>query len=130
MTHDELKSVLDYNPDTGIFTWLKSRKKSKVGKKAGSTTKKGYLQICIAGKSYLLHRLAVFYTDGVEPDGVVIHINCDLSDNKRSNLSSERVSKTELKDPWMYKGINYKPRYDEWMLSLNIDDCFSLIRGS
>ena len=43
---EELKEFLDYNSDTGIFTWKKQVAHTiKVGQKAGAKQSKGYIQI-------------------------------------------------------------------------------------
>jgi hypothetical protein len=67
LTQEYLKSILHYNPDTGIFIW-KERKnligKQKVfntrfsGKNAGSLNTIKYIAIRINDIDYLAHRLA------------------------------------------------------------------------
>lgn len=62
LTQEYLKSVLDYDPLTGVFTWKKGLKNNPYsGKQAGSKHNQGYLCIRIMRKSYLSHRLAWFY---------------------------------------------------------------------
>jgi len=75
----DLKSNLHYDPDTGVFTWLKFRSRyAKVGAVAGCVENhhsgKKYLTINFAGKLYLAHRLAWFYVHGIEPNQID-HIN-------------------------------------------------------
>jgi len=80
---------LNYNPRTGIFTLVKSRFKSKIGKPAGSIVNNGYLRFSekVDGKrcEILLHRLAWYVTYGYMPD-TIDHINYDRSDNRIENL--------------------------------------------
>ncbi len=86
LTQDELKSQLHYNPDTGIFTWLKSSNQIKIGSIAGSHNSNGHLQIKIFGKLTLAHRLAFLYMTGSLPKECVDHINCVRDDNRWCNL--------------------------------------------
>ena len=86
ITQDKLKELLDYNQDTGIFTWKVPVKGSKGrGKIAGTKTKKGYVDVCIQGKKYGLHRLAFLYMTGQIPK-CVDHKNTIKSDNRWLNL--------------------------------------------
>jgi len=81
-----LKTRLDYNKDTGVFTYLKTRCKSKVGTVAGSANSKGYLLVKIDGISIKLHHLAWAYSFGEFPSKTIDHINGIPSDNRIENL--------------------------------------------
>ena len=62
LTTEYLQDILNYDPDTGIFTWKKRTSKNvKVGAKTGSISTWGYVQIYIRRKQYAAHRLAWFY---------------------------------------------------------------------
>lgn len=87
-----LKSILDYNPETGDFTWKwrieLNFKQNRIwfGKKAGRKSKKAY-QVVINGKNYYLHRIAWVYINGKIPQHMQIdHINGDPFDNRIANL--------------------------------------------
>jgi hypothetical protein len=84
-----LKSLLRYDRETGEFFWLHfsgRRGKAVPGSKAGSTGKRGYIYIGIAGHSYQAHRLAWLYVHGSWPDNLIDHINGDPLDNRICNL--------------------------------------------
>lgn len=85
---EELKEFLDYNPDTGIFTWIKKPSFSvKVGQVAGTMNSKGYLQIAFKGIRYFAHRLAYYMYHGVDPlENLVDHKYGGQSNNKIDNL--------------------------------------------
>jgi hypothetical protein len=86
ISHEELKRVIRYEPDTGRFVWLAKVGHSKVGSIAGSRHSRGYWQVWIAGQQYMAHRLALFYVYGCWPSHDVDHINGIRDDNRLSNL--------------------------------------------
>ena len=88
---EELKEFLDYNPDTGIFTWIKPRKGARLNHVAGSlrTTDKtrGYIYIKFKDALYRANRLAYYMHHGIDPlEKLVDHIDGDKSNNKINNL--------------------------------------------
>ncbi len=87
LTQQYLKSVLNYNSDTGIFTWIKTNRRGFIGKIAGTKRNDGYLQINVGGTVYLLHRLTFLYSHGYIPD-FVDHIDGNKTNNIISNLRS------------------------------------------
>jgi len=82
-----VKNLLNYNPDTGIFTYRYSPQYSiKAGDVAGCLQENGYVGVFIRGRAYRLHRLAFLYMTGEFPPKSVDHINGNRSDNRWSNL--------------------------------------------
>lgn len=88
LTSEILRSVTNYDPEKGIFTWKVAPKHSRirVGDVAGCSDSKGYIVIKILYKMYKAHRLAWLYTQGQWPIGQVDHINRVKSDNRIANL--------------------------------------------
>ena len=136
ITQDFLKSILDYNPDTGIFTW-KSRlpemfKNDKhdslhncrkwnaryAGINAGSLNDRGYLEIGIgiSKRRYRAHILAWVYIYGEWPSDGIDHIDGDKTNNSINNLrmanqsQNAANSKTPKTNKSGYKGVYY----DAW----------------
>ena len=86
---EELKEFLDYNPDTGIFTWKKKVALNiKVGQKAGVMNSwTCYIQIRFKGIGYKAHRLAYYMYHGVDPlENFVDHEYGDRRNNKIKDL--------------------------------------------
>lgn len=67
ITQERLKEVLNYDPDSGAFTWKIDRGPSRVGLLAGGIGHKGCVRICIDLKLYFAHRLAWLYINGHQP---------------------------------------------------------------
>jgi len=88
ITQSELKELLDYNPETGIFVWKTHLKQSNKyeGDSAGCLSGGGYIAIQIKGVRHYGHRLAWLYVYGKFPDKELDHINRDKADNRISNL--------------------------------------------
>lgn len=98
MNADYLRSLVNYNPETGVMVWRErtsehiSRDSSRktwntryAGTKVSTIDSKGYLFVSINGKQYRLHRLAWLYVYGKHPN-IIDHINGDRLDNRISNL--------------------------------------------
>src|SRR5690242_9701583 len=64
LTQEYLKTVLDYDLDTGFFKWKRAGFGVTVGKVAGRKDTKGHIQIRIDGGRYSAHRLAWFWVYG------------------------------------------------------------------
>jgi len=85
LTQQRLKEVLNYNAESGVFTWKTGRPKAAKGEVAGGFSDRGYLTICIDGVKHRAHRLAWLYVYGVYPDQID-HENHVRHDNRIINL--------------------------------------------
>ena len=79
---------LEYDAQTGEFTWLGDFNAKRVGRRAGTTVgAKGYRTITIKKRRFYEHRIAWYMMTGQDPTGFEVdHINGDKSDNRFSNL--------------------------------------------
>jgi hypothetical protein len=80
LTHERLRELLSYDPDTGIFIWRRTLKA------AGAINSRGYQVIKIGGTILKAHRLAIFYMTEHPPFDVVDHIDGNKTNNRYSNL--------------------------------------------
>jgi hypothetical protein len=96
LTAERLRELLDYNQDSGIFTWKVDRKCGTrsggqsmrlAGKVAGSVNKVlGYVIVGIDRTTYLAHRLAWLHVHGKWPERQIDHIDGDRANNRLANL--------------------------------------------
>jgi hypothetical protein len=121
ITQEKLKNILDYNPETGLFTWKeKIAKKIIVGETAGSLNKHGYVCIKIQKFRYSAHRLAWLYVYGSFPSGEIDHINRIKTDNKISNLRDATPSQNcrnrglSKRNNSGYVGISWNKKSKKW----------------
>lgn len=92
ITAERLKTILDYDIKTGVFTWKINSGKAKVGSVAGGLTSKGYVRIKVFDRKIFAHQLAWMYVNGEFPNGPIDHINRIKKDNRIENLRVVTVS--------------------------------------
>jgi hypothetical protein len=100
ITVEQLREILDYDQETGLFKWKRTRRQIKAGAVAGTDPSAGYVYIFVLGKRYAAHRLAWFYVTGEWPAGQIDHRNLVTSDNAFANLRdvSGVVNKQNMRD--------------------------------
>ncbi len=98
-TAHELRELLNYDPETGMFSWKPRPRESFArpcdatrferrcaGRPVGGLNDKGYIAIAIHGRVYVAHRLAWVMITGEWPQGEIDHVNHVRSDNRFCNL--------------------------------------------
>tara|TARA_B100001057_G_scaffold162519_2_gene163172 strand:- start:527 stop:1012 length:486 start_codon:yes stop_codon:yes gene_type:complete len=127
MTQEYLKSLLDYNPETGKLIWKVTRGSIKSGSEAGSTNCLGYRLIGIDGKRYLGHRLAWLWYYGRWPENEIDHINHNPNDNRIKNLR-ELSHKQNMKNQSLYRnntsghaGVHWIRRDKRWLAQIQVN---------
>lgn len=101
LTQAKLKSILSYNPKTGIFKWLVNMRYGYAGRRAGTIMTSGYVRIVIERKPYQAHRLAWLYMTGMWPSIDLDHKDTVKSNNKWKNLRLATASQNHAnKKKW------------------------------
>lgn len=86
MDNKYLSTIINYNPETGVFTWTKNRGKIKEGTQAGFINKRGWRLIKINKTEYRAGRLAFFIINNRWPEELIDHINGVRADDRLCNL--------------------------------------------
>ncbi|WP_424624454.1 HNH endonuclease [Achromobacter marplatensis] len=105
LTSDRARELLDYNSETGIFTWKerdigasacprtsKSWNTRYAGTTAGARGANGYLYINFDGRKHLAHRVAWLVTYGRLPTLELDHMDGDRANNRIANLRDVSAS--------------------------------------
>lgn len=115
LTAERLKSLLRYDPETGVFTRLRSGFGWLAGRVAGSPNKKGYIAIGVNGEEHYGHRLAWLYMTGEWPADQVDHWDRNKGNNSWKNLrmatdtQNHANSKRYKNNKTGYRGIFLTP---------------------
>lgn len=127
LTQNELKRLLEYDPESGIFTRRVSRGGMKAGSVAGCLRPYGYTSIRVGGKDYQSHRLAFLYMEGYMPENEIDHINRDPGDNRWSNLREVsrqcniRNASVHSANKSRVKGVCWDRSRNKWMAQVMVD---------
>jgi hypothetical protein len=119
LTAAQLRERLSYDPDTGIFKWIRpSANNVKIGDVAGSIVKPGYIVIKLFHQRHFAHRLAWLYSYGCWPS-MIDHIDRQKSNNSLSNLREATPSQNGLNR--ISKGYCYDRREKRFRVSLEFE---------
>ncbi|WP_186072123.1 HNH endonuclease [Burkholderia gladioli] len=129
---DRLKTMIEYEPDTGLFRWLVDRNGHDGGVRVGDvagTVCDGYIRIHLDQRIYRAHRLAWLFMTGAFPKkGMDIdHRNRIRSDNRWQNLRlATRCQNNMNSGPSKanrsgIKGVSWLKRRNKWHARIKID---------
>jgi len=128
LTAERLRSILSYDPETGIFTWKHKSRNTWPGKVAGCKNKAlGYIIIGIDGTEHYAHRLAWLYVYGTWPGGVIDHRDTDRSNNRIANLrdTSRSVNQQNIRKPRAhgtsgFLGVTWHKQTGRWKAQISV----------
>jgi len=119
ITQELLKSLLTYDPNTGVFT--------RDGKIVKTKNTSGYIQISVKARKYCAHKLAWLYVWGVYPNGDLDHINRIRDDNRINNLriatrSLNRLNSNKRSDNTSgTPRVSWRKRDQKWVVQQTVD---------
>lgn len=144
-----IKSVLNYNPDTGVLTWkTRCEKDTKMlenfsvrairgfnsrfaGKEAGHILPLGYKKVYLSFKgkplSLLSHHIAWVFMTGKFPKDLIDHKDRNPSNNSWENLRevsrtiNNLNTKVRKNSSTGVKGVSYRKKNCEWVVSFFIE---------
>ncbi|MCH7936635.1 MAG: HNH endonuclease [Proteobacteria bacterium] len=133
ITQTELRKLLDYFPETGIFRW-RFRKNARpqwngryAGTKAGCQIAGGYIKIVIDNQAYYAHRLAWLYLQGKWPEAGIDHRDGNPSNNKFDNLRPATQVENMHNTPAQknntsgFKGVTWHRQRRKWAAQAYIE---------
>jgi len=128
LTQERLKELLDYNPDTGVFTWKVIRWGGiAAGKQAGCVIPNGYRQIRVDYKLYQASRLAWLFMEGYLPEYDTDHINRIRGDDRWINIRhvsrqcNIRNQGRSKKNTSGVTGVCWDKKCGKWMARIKIN---------
>lgn len=127
LTQEKLKEVLNYNSETGNFTWKTSRPGCKKGHTVGHTHSSGYIQIRVDNVLYNRHRLAWLYVYGYFPEHGLSYINKKPGDDRIDNLReasfvcNARNAKNSKKNFSGVKGVYWDKQNKKWQAFIGVN---------
>ena len=123
----ELREWINYDPDTGVLTWKRSRGCVKAGDPCQRAHPNGYIRLAFKGRELYAHRVAFALHHGRWPDPHVDHINRIKTDNRMRNLR-EATQSNNLCNASMrknnssgHRGICWRAKHQRWLARVTLN---------
>lgn len=137
LSRDLIDELIDYNPETGVFTrkaiWRRGKLHKRIGRAvagdvAGAKCDRGYIWIALPGMRVSGHRLAWFLVNGEWPDREIDHINMDKGDNRICNLrlATRTQNKQNIQKPLPnntsgFLGVSFDKTKGKYLASIRLN---------
>jgi hypothetical protein len=131
ITQEQLKELLHYCPETGVWTWLVSRGRARNGSEAGhiilKQNGKKYRCIGVLGVLHLAHRLAFLYMNSAFPEAGVDHEDGNGLNNRWQNLkaatSADNAKNQRLREDNVSgtPGVSWHKRDCKWQAIITVN---------
>lgn len=127
LTAERAREKLDYDPETGVFTWRTHYFSHLVGQRAGGRAREegGRMRVtmCIDGARHEAGRVAWLMMTGERPNGRVAFLNGDNTDLRWANLVVRTHSESMVGRSWSkvspYRGVNLQA--GRWLAQIGKD---------
>lgn len=131
LTAEFVRSLLHYDPETGVFLWrfrptaIRGWNTKYAGTIAG-TVRDEYRRISIGKKIYLAHRLAWLYVTGAWPKHQIDHRDLNRKNNRFKNLREashgDNVNNMGLRrnNTSGFKGVHWHEGAGRWRARIDI----------
>jgi len=130
LTAEQLRAILYYDPETGIFIWRPradrpmARNTRYTATKAGGSAGNHYTIISIDKRRYVASRLAWLWVYGEWPTAFIDHINGNKLDDRIANLRLATKSQNHANigvrsnNTSGLKGASWSKRYSRWVAQI------------
>lgn len=130
LTVERVRELLNYDPETGLFTWKHSRGTARKGNLAGyaRTTQQGktYWVIRMDRVSHLAHRLAWVWMYGTVPEDQIDHVDGNGTNNAIANLRTVSLSENmknkrkQANNTSGVTGVSWEKNSSKWEVRIMI----------
>lgn len=120
-----LRTIFNYDPDSGVITRLVATRKKKAGSSTDCVCKDGYSYISYKNTSFRVHRLGWALHHGYWPEGVIDHIDRNTSNNAVSNLrhtdksTNAKNAKLSTRSKTGIMGVGWHSQRGAWRVRIN-----------
>lgn len=137
LTQEFLRSLLHYDPETGVFRWMVDRigrgGKIPAGTEAGMCAADGYRYIGIGQERYAAKDVAWLYMTGEWPAAVVDHKNRQRGDDRWGNLRAaswvQNCQNKSLRSDNAsgVAGVSFDKARGKWMARIKVGDKYLML---